>query len=116
MAVYTAYDHLPLEQKETPFLVLNLSAYDTEPAVQRGEQTVIPFSAVVTVTLLLPPSADVQALYGMFTEHILPALLTRCRVQTMKLAAPKLDGLLQKQTMTVHCTVLGCCQPAEQEV
>lgn len=54
MPVYLAYDHTPAAQKATPFVVLNLQACQTEAPVFRSEQETVPFSATVTVTLLMP--------------------------------------------------------------
>ena len=54
MPVYLAYDHMPAAQKATPFVVLSLQACQTEAPVFRSEQETVPFSATVTVTLLMP--------------------------------------------------------------
>ncbi len=75
----------------------------------------MPFSAEITVTLLLPMEAGVEQLYAYFTEMILPVLLQNCRVQTVVFSAPKTERLLQKQTMTVTCHVQGILQPDVQE-
>lgn len=115
MPVYTAYDHRGVSQKQPPFLVLNLQNCKTELPVVRAEQECIPFSAEVTVTLLLPMEADVEQLYAHFTETILPVLLQTCRVQTVVFSAPKTEQLLQKQTMTATCHVQGVLQPDVSE-
>ncbi|MDO4156093.1 MAG: hypothetical protein Q4D37_04860 [Oscillospiraceae bacterium] len=113
--VYTAYDHIAVSQKQSPFLVLNLQSYTTELPIFRAEQVQIPFSAKVTVTLLLSVEAGLEQLYAYFTECILPVLLQSCRVQTVTFSAPKTETLLQKQTMTVTCHVQGILQPDAQE-
>lgn len=114
MPVYTAYDHKAISQKQTPFLVLNLQNYTTELPISHAEQEVIPFSAEVTVTLLLSMEAGLEQLYMYFTEHILPVLLQACQVQTVSFSAPKTEPLLQKQTMTAICHVQGILQPDVQ--
>lgn len=113
--VYTAYDHKAILQKQPPFLVLNLRNYTTELPIFRAEQEVVPFSAEVTVTLLLPMEAGLEQLYAYFTESILPVLLQVCRVQTVTFSAPKTEPLLQKQTMTAICHVQGILQQDVQE-
>jgi hypothetical protein len=112
MTVYTAYDHLPLRQKATPFLVLNLSKWETDAPLKRETQCMIPFSAQATITLLLPKESGVQDLYDAFTELVLPVLMTDCKVQKVAFSAPQTEPLLQKQSLTASCTVYGWLQPA----
>ena len=69
MPVYLAYDHTPAAQKATPFVVLNLQACQTEAPVFRSEQETVPFSATVTVTLLMPIETHAAELSGTFTAE-----------------------------------------------
>ena len=100
MPVYLAYDHTPAAQKATPFVVLNLQACQTEAPVFRSEQETVPFSATVTVTLLMPIETHAAELSGTFTAEILPVLIQQQNLQTVQLSAPKTDRLLNRQTIT----------------
>ena len=102
MPVYLAYDHTPAAQKATPFVVLNLQACQTEAPVFRSEQETVPFSATVTVTLLM--------LIETFTAEILPVLMQQQNLQTVQLSAPKTDRLLNRQTITATCQLFGFFQ------
>lgn len=117
IAVYTAFDHLPMQKKELPFLVLNLSKWKTDAVAWREYATCIPFSAIVDLTLLLPQTANAQTLFDSLIESILPALVTGgCNIQQIEISAPKTDPILKKQTITAHCTVIGCYARDMQEV
>lgn len=110
MPVYLAYDHTPAAQKATPFVVLNLQACQTEAPVFRSEQETVPFSATVTVTLLMPIETHAAELSGTFTAEILPVLMQQQNLQTVQLSAPKPDRLLNRQTITATCQLFGYFQ------
>ena len=107
MPVYLAYDHMPAAQKATPFVVLSLQACQTEAPVFRSEQETVPFSATVTVTLLMPIETHAAELSGTFTAEILPVLMQQQNLQTVQLSAPKTDRLLNRQTITSTCHLFG---------
>lgn len=109
-AGYLAYDHMPTAQKATPFVVLNLQACQTEAPVFRSEQETVPFSATVTVTLLMPIETHAAELSGTFTAEILPVLMQQQNLQTVQLSAPKPDRLLNRQTITATCQLFGFFQ------
>ena len=108
MPVYLAYDHMPTAQKATPFVVLNLQA--CQAPVFRSEQETVPFSATVTVTLLMPIETHAAELSGTFTAEILPVLMQQQNLQTVQLSAPKPDRLLNRQTITATCQLFGFFQ------
>lgn len=110
MPVYLAYDHTPAAQKATPFVVLNLQACQTEAPVFRSKQETVPFSATVTVTLLMPIETHAAELSGTFTAEILPVLMQQQNLQTVQLSAPKTDRLLNRQTITATCQLFGFFQ------
>ena len=108
--VYLAYDHMPAAQKATPFVVLSLQACQTEAPVFRSEQETVPFSATVTVTLLMPIETHAAELSGTFTAEILPVLMQQQNLQTVQLSTPKTDRLLNRQTITATCQLFGYFQ------
>ena len=101
MPVYLAYDHMPAAQKATPFVVLSLQACQTEAPVFRSEQETVPFSATVTVTLLMPIETHAAELSGTFTAEILPVLMQQQNLQTVQ---------LNRQTITATCQLFGYFQ------
>ena len=109
MPVYLAYDHTPAAQKATPFVVLNLQACQTEA------QETVPFSATVTVTLLMPIETHAAELSGTFTAEILPVLIQQQNLQTVQLSAPKTDRLLNRQTITATCQLFGFFQSETEQ-
>lgn len=110
MPVYLAYDHIPAAQKAAPYIVLNLQTCQTEPPVLRNGQETVPFSATVTITLLMPIETHAAELSGTVTAEIFPILMQQQNVQTVQISAPKTDRLLNRQTITATCQLFGYFQ------
>ncbi len=115
MPVYLSYDPTAFAKRDACFLVLGLKSWKFETPFESSSGWCYGFTALLELTLLMPPETDVVVLTETFQHIVLESLASwDCAATKLTLDAPKQMQQFARQTITTTFEVAGVVQEEEE--